>query len=279
MAIFSEEDQAPETERETPSVEPAEVVEEKPFLEHIEDLRWVVIKSLIAVVIGATVGCFQARWIVHILRRPLDQALAARAVDPNRFLVTLGVTDPLNSMLEIGIFSGVLLVMPFILYFIAEFVLPALTQRERRMIVPAFAIGGLLFISGVLFCYFMVLPQTIVFFLEFNEWFGWQASWTIQNYIDFCLQMLIAFGVSFELPLVVLILAKLGLVTQAFLREHRRHAIVLLLIFAACVTPTSDPYNLAMLFVPMYLLFELSTLAAGWVERREKEDALIERDY
>lgn len=250
-------------------------MEEKSFLEHIEDLRWTVIKSLIALTLGAIIGCFQARWIVHILRYPLDQVLIERGMNPSRFLNTLEVTAPLNAMLQIGIFSGLLLAMPILLYFIGEFLLPALTPKERRMILPTFAIGTILFIGGVAFCYFLVLPQAILFFLELNEWFGWQANWTIQSYIDFVLQMLIAFGISFELPLVVLILAKLGLVTQIFLREHRRHAIVLLLIFSACVTPTSDPYNLGMLFVPMYILFELSILAAGWVERRaDVEDAI-----
>lgn len=124
------------------------------------------------------------------------------------------------------------------------------------------------FLAGSSFCYFLVLPRALRFFQEFNQWLGLETSWTMASYTDFALQMLVGFGLSFELPLVMVILARLGILEQRVVAEHRRHAIVALLVLAACVTPTSDPFNLGLMFVPLYGLFELGLAGMGWVAKR-----------
>lgn len=242
---------------------------DKSFLEHLEDLRWVIIKSVLTLAVTTTLACIYAQQVAAFLRQPLDLALTARGISAERFLITLDVTEPLMIMLEIGIFAGCVLACPLIFYFIAQFSSPALPANQRKTLLGAFGTGGLLFLLGAAFCYFLVLPQAIAFFLDFSAWFGLRPTWTIRHYLEFVLQMLIAFGVSFELPLVILILARLGIVSAAWLRRYRRHAIVVLVIFAACVTPTSDPYNLAILFFPMYALYEISVLLAAWLGKKK----------
>lgn len=252
--------------------------EGKPFLEHIEDLRWMIIKSAIALGVCMIVTACFAKSIITLLMYPLNQELNSRGLDASRFLVSLGVTDPLNTLIDVALFSGLVLACPFICYFIGEFVVPALTPKEKKFLLPTFLIGGVLFLCGVLFSYFLVLPQTIAFFIEFNEWLGWQPTWTIQNYLDFTLQMLIGCGLAAELPLVILLLAQFGMVTKKMLTEYRRHALVIILIAAACITPSSDPYNLTLVFAPMYVLYELSIWGTAWIEYRRAQRAVFSED-
>jgi len=246
--------------------------QEKTFLEHLFDLRNVIIKSASALGVGVLiVSCF-TRDLLAVLRWPLIRVCVGRKLDPDKLLIALGVTDPLNIFMDIALFGGMILSAPFILYFIGSFLLPALTPRERKMILPTFVAGGFLFITGVVFCYFLVLPQTLAFFIDFNGWFHFQTQWTIQYYIDFVVQTLLAFGFAFELPLVILLLAKLGLVNQAFLRHYRRHAILILFIATCCISPATDLFNLSLLFVPMYFLYELSIFLAAGVEKKRSSE-------
>ena len=136
------------------------------------------------------------------------------------------------------------------------------------MLLPAFLVGACLFLLGVAFCYFLVLPRALAFFQEFNRWLGLETSWTMASYTDFVLQMLVGFGLSFELPLGMVLLARLGVLQRATVVAHRRHAVVVLLVLAACVTPTSDPFNLGLMFVPLYGLFELGLVGMGWAEKK-----------
>ncbi|MFZ5806444.1 MAG: twin-arginine translocase subunit TatC [Verrucomicrobiota bacterium] len=235
-------------------------MEDKTFLDHLEDLRWVILKSCVVLAVAMMLACLKAREIIVFLRAPLDRILIEKHIAPDSFLLILGVVDPFTLMLQIGLFVGVIVSLPFIFYFLAQFFAPALREKERKIVYPVFLFGGALFLLGVVFCYYLVLPQAIQFFLGLNDWFGWKPAWTIQNYLNFTLQMLIAFGVSFELPLVLLVLMRFGILSSQKLAHYRKHTIVILLIFAACVTPTSDPYNLALLFFPMYILFEASIL-------------------
>ncbi len=205
---------------------------------------------------------------MEVVKYPLIVVCREKGMKVEDFLFTLNVVDPLSLSIQTALFAGVLLALPFVFYFVGQFVLPALRVEERRLLLPAFTAGGLLFVGGAAFCYFLILPQALRFFIEWNEWFGWRAQWPVDAYIGFVLQMLAAFGLSFELPLVIAVLARLGIVTRAFLVLYRRHAIVLLVVFAACVTPTSDPFTLGMMFAPMYFLYEISVVVTGLIEKR-----------
>jgi sec-independent protein translocase protein TatC len=240
--------------------------ESKPFLDHLEDLRDMLLKSAAALGIGMAACFFATKPIMEILLHPLR----AIGEDPKNFLRVLGVIDPFSIQINISLFGGAILALPFILYYIGQFVLPALTDREKKFLLPAFTAGAVLFIGGVMFCYFVLMPKTLRFFLDYSAWMGVESQWTLSNYISFTVQMLLAFGISFELPLVLLILNVFGLVSSAFLSEKRRHAAVVIVIFAACITPTSDFFSLALLSVPMYLLYEACVWITLFREKKQR---------
>ncbi|NBT89939.1 MAG: twin-arginine translocase subunit TatC [Verrucomicrobia bacterium] len=241
---------------------------EKPFLDHLEDLRGLILKCAGAIGAGALLGISGIGTVMEILRRPLAQAQGEGIGAGPSTLLALQVTDPMTVTLQIGLGAGILLSLPVVLFFVGDYLLPALDPRERRMLLPAFLAGAFLFLLGVSFCYFLVLPRALAFFQSFNLWLGLETSWTMASYTDFVLQMLVGFGLSFELPLVMILLARLGVLSRSAVVEHRRHAVVVLLVLAACVTPTSDPFNLALMFVPLYGLFELGLAGMVWAERR-----------
>ena len=247
--------------------------QEKPFLDHIEDLRWVILKCAAAIGAGSVIGVMGIGQVMELIRWPLQQAQGGGAAPHPSTLLALQVTDPMTVTLQIGIGAGILLSLPVVLFFIGQYLLPALEPRERGMLLPAFLVGALLFIAGATFCYFFVLPQALRFFQDFNRWLGLETSWTMASYTDFVLQMLVGFGLSFELPLVMVILARLGILQKTVVAAHRRHAVVILLVVAACVTPTSDPFNLALMFVPLYGLFELGLAGMGWAEKKHRATA------
>lgn len=241
---------------------------EKPFLDHLEDLRGLILKCAGAIGAGAVFGVMGIGPVMEILRRPLVVAQGTNASASPSTLLALQVTDPMTVTLQIGLGAGILLSLPLVLYFLGQYLLPALEPREKKLLVPAFLTGACLFLAGVAFCYFLVLPRALSFFQEFNQWLGLQTSWTMASYTDFVLQMLVGFGLSFELPLVMVMLARLGILQRAVVVQHRRHAVVILLVVAACVTPTSDPFNLALMFVPLYGLFELGLGGMAWAEKK-----------
>lgn len=238
----------------------------KPFLEHLEDLRVTVIKMGVTLV-AATVLCFIFRRpVLEILYKPLIWA----GESPDKFLKVLGVVDPFMLALQIAFFAGFLFSLPLLLYFAGLFVLPALTADERKMMAPVFFGGTGLFVGGVAFCYYVLLPQALKFFLNFSVQMGFTAEWTVQNYIGFVVQMLAALGICFELPMVILILAKIGLVDAKMLSTHRKHAVVGIIVLAAIITPTQDVFTLALMSGPMWLLYEGCVVICWWMERKER---------
>ncbi len=238
----------------------------KPFLEHLEDLRITVIKMGVTLV-AATVLCFIFRRpVLEILYKPLIWA----GESPDKFLKVLGVVDPFMLALQIAFFAGFLFSLPLLLYFSGLFVLPALTDDERKMMAPVFFGGTGLFVGGVAFCYYVLLPQALKFFLNFSVQMGFTAEWTVQNYIGFVVQMLAALGICFELPMVILILAKIGLVDAKMLSTHRKHAVVGIIVLAAIITPTQDVFTLALMSGPMWLLYEGCVVICWWMERKER---------
>jgi sec-independent protein translocase protein TatC len=225
-----------------------------------------IIKMLAALVL-AMLLCFSfSRQLLAVITFPLERI----GQDPQEFLYTLQVTGGFNLSLKLALYAGVILACPFLLYFLAKFILPALRPRERRLLAPVMAGGVGLFLAGVALAYFVVIPAGLRFFLEYNKHLGIGSQWTIENYVSFVSHMLLAFGLCFELPMVVLVLAKLGIVSSRFLRDKRRFVIVLIFIVAAVVTPTTDPLNQAVLAVPMYVLYEACIWIAYFMERRRE---------
>lgn len=245
----------------------------KPFLEHLEDLRVTTIRMGATLLIATILSFVFRRQILNILYMPLIWA----GETPDKFLKVLGVVDPFMLALQIAFFAGFLFALPLLIYFMGLFVLPALTDDERKMIAPVFFGGTGLFAGGVAFCYYVLLPQALKFFLDFSVEMGFRAEWTVQNYIGFVVQMLAALGICFELPMVILILAKLGLVDAKMLSTHRRHALVAIIVLAAVITPTQDVFTLALMTGPMWLLYEGCVAICWWMERKERKREEQER--
>jgi sec-independent protein translocase protein TatC len=250
----------------SPDEERPEPMEAKPFLAHLEDLRWTIIRCLAALVAGVIICAFLVKPILDALYRPL----IAAGRDPKDFLRTLAPVDPFSIHMEIAVFGGLVLALPFLLYYIGQFLLPALTARERRLLGPIFAGGALLFAVGVSFCYFLVLSSTLKFFLGYNDYLGFGTMWTAKALIDFEVQMLVGFGLAFEMPLVILVLNVMGLVSAEQLASKRRHAIFIIFVAACCIIPSTDLFSLSVLSVPMYLLYELCILIARLVEKSKR---------
>jgi sec-independent protein translocase protein TatC len=234
----------------------------KPFLEHLEDLRWTIVKMAITLV-AAMIICFAFRsWLVRILQTPL-QELGTQVGT----LKALGITDSLVISFHLAFYAGIVISFPLLLFFVAEFVLPALTAVEKRFLLPAIFVSFALFLLGVLVCYFWLLPKTILFFFRDTESLGWAPTWTVQQYYSFVTRFTIGFGLAFELPVVVLALVRFHLLTYKFMARTRPYAVVLIFVAATIITPTPDILTLLAMGLPMCLLYESCIWIAWFMER------------
>ncbi len=245
--------------REVPDSETA-----KPFLEHLEDLRWTVVKMVITL-FAAMILCFAFReQLVQIMQRPLHD------IDPKiGALRALGITDSMTISFSLAFYAGIVLSFPLLLYFLAEFVLPALTAVEKRLMLPAIFVSFLLFLIGVACCYFWLLPKTILFFFNDTQSLGWLPAWTVQEYYSFVTRFTIGFGLAFELPVLVLALVRFGLITYELMAKTRPYAFVLIFVLAAIITPTPDMLTLLAMGGPMYVLYE-TCIWIAWFMRRKR---------
>lgn len=238
--------------------------EQKAFLDHIEDLRLVLIRMAIALGAAMLLSFVFRTELAAIIQRPLI------AVDPSRAanLQSLGVPDSMMISLEISLYAGLIISFPFLLFFLGQFVLPGLTAKERKMMLPGATAGFGLFLGGVLFAYFWVLPMTLEFFFQDAKSMNWQPMWTVREYYSFTTQFIIAFGLAFELPVAILLLVKLELLTVQQLRQGRSFALVIIFVLAAIITPTQDIFTLLLMGGPMYFLYEICILLAAITERK-----------
>ncbi len=240
----------------------------KPFLDHLEELRWTIIGCLAALILCMAVAAPLAPRILKLLRAPL----AATLCQSEQFLQSLEITGGFAVALQIAFWSGLILSAPFILLLIARFVFPGLKQRERRALSGALVLAVLLFVFGVILGYMLVLPVALRVMFCIHQWMGIQVWWTINSYISFAMQLLIVFGLAFELPMIILALGYIGVLSSTILQAKRRHAIVILLILAMVLTPGPDVLSQMVMAVPMLLLYELCILIIRWFERRQSRD-------
>jgi sec-independent protein translocase protein TatC len=169
----------------------------------------------------------------------------------------------------VSLLSGFILSLPFILYELLAYILPGLTQNERRWVLISIPLASVFFLIGVAFCYFVMLPAAIPFLTGF---LGVKTTPRLSSYIGFVTNMMFWIGISFELPLLVFILAKLKIVNAKMLLKQWRVAIVVIAIVAAVVTPTPDPVNMSLLMAPLFVLYMLSILFAYLARRGENKD-------
>ncbi len=239
-------------------------MKEAPLVEHLEELRARLIRSLLAWVVGAGVAYGFRVELLAILKRPLDIAAQARGIEVN--LIVLDITEPFITSLRVAAFGGLILALPFIVYQVWAFIAPGLYPHERRLAVPFLLGAGFSFTVGVVFAYYVLLPFAVPFLLAFlGDVITPQIS--IGRYIGQMLTYMAVMGILFELPVVSYLLTRLGILDWRFLAQNRRVAIVAIVALAAIITPTADAVNLALVSVPLVFLYEVSIWISRWAGR------------
>lgn len=249
---------------------------EKPmgFWDHLEELRGVIIKSVVVFIVFATVIGYYLHEFNGMLMWPLHQALKAHP----GVNVELGTTSPMegfNMIIQMCVMGGLACAAPFILYFVGRFVAPALTEKETKAVLPMMASAVVLFLTGAAFGFFLLLPATMNMAIIINTDFELAFRWTVGSYYSMLSWLVLGVGAAFEFPLLIVLLAWLGIVSVAFLKKYRRHAIVVIVILAAIITPTPDPWVCLMFATPLYLLYEVSIIVSSRIEKRRKKFSLF----
>lgn len=324
-------DEPSQTSLSTELVEEEEGGPVKPFLEHLEDLRWVIIKSLVALVVGMVLCLSAAPQILAVLERPLEKAgldvdamkqglgteqvgdagasatnatsstNAATATNATnatsatnavvgadsvvstnsvaypfdgssefRGIQPFDVTGGFVIILKIGFWTGLLIAFPFIFYFIADYLIPAMRRVERKYVGIACGGGTLLFIAGVALAYFFIAGISLSAFMGLNEWMGMETTvWRAESYISFIVKLMLGMGLAFELPVVVLTLVKLEVISAEFLAKGRKYMVLVNFALSAMVTP-QDPMSTVMMALPLQILFEICIVVARYWDRQEK---------
>ena len=241
----------------------------KPFLDHLEDLRKTVILGFIFLACRVGIAAPFAPGILAILTRPLEKA----GLQPLAILQSWQVLGAFNVALQTAFWSGLLLSLPFLFALLVRFVYPGLTQRERAMSTAALFMGTGLFAGGVALGYFIVLPVGLRLMSALHAWMGITPNWFVTSYVTFSLQVMLAFGIAFELPVVVMILGYTGIIRAHALRKYRRHSIVGILAGAMILTPGGDVFSQMAMAVPMIVLYEVCIIVTAVFERKRNHRA------
>jgi sec-independent protein translocase protein TatC len=332
-----------ETEEPRTGEPPVEVEEEeleggpvKTFLEHLEDLRWVLIKSLVAVGVAFVVCLIGGNYVVKVIKRPLEKSVIRypkhiqlvrvmfgtnvlwdRPIDTNQFavpplgtnqfvelrlqpvvngtnvilgltidaspavatraqklnldLINLGPAAAFVVVTKVALYGGLVLASPFVFYFVACFVFPALKMREKRYVYRGLAFGGGLFAAGITFCYFILMPLALTASVKFSEWLGFQANqWRAEEYIGFVCKFMLGMGLGFEMPVVILVLVKLGILNYRMLSRARRYMIVINFVLGAVLT-TPEVITQVLMAIPLQVLYEITVWITWYWERRDRK--------
>jgi sec-independent protein translocase protein TatC len=222
------------------------------LVEHLDELRSRLIVCIGVLGVALALCFWQNNLLIEIANGPLPSG--------HEKLITFGVTEPFTVTLTVAAYGALILAMPIIVYQIYAYVLPAFSNRERRVILPLMIMAPVLFLVGVAFSYFVVMPAAVKFLLNFNDTqFNIQVRAT--DYYSFFSMTMLAGGVIFEMPLAILAVTRLGIVTVAQLRKNRRYAYLVIAIVAAAL-PGVDPVSMLLEMVPLLVLYELSILLA-----------------
>lgn len=237
-----------------------------PIMRHLVEMRNRVFKSVIAIVIGTVLGFIFAPQIIEFLKAPAG----------NIDLVFIELLENLVNYFKVSLAAGIIIAMPFLVYQLLAFVSPALTFRERKsiyMILPAVTV---MFLAGIAFAYFIALPPALNFLLYGFGTEMAEPQIRIGNYITIVTRLMVAVGLVFETPVIIMFLARLGVVSPQWLAARRKLWIVLSFVLAAIITPTFDPINQSIIAVPLIILLELSILLAKLVYKKREEPSPAE---
>lgn len=237
------------------------------FLDHLGELRQRLLWSLLAVVIFFIPSYYFSNEIFEFLMKPLIENLPEGSS-----LIFTRPAEGFTTYLKVAFFAAVIMAVPFILYQGWKFVAPALYKEEKRIIIPFIVFGSLFFAAGAAFCYYVASPPAFKFLLNEYSSDYVKAFPTIREGLSFFMALIFGFGIVFEFPLIIFILARIGLVTSKWLREKRKYAIVLSAVIAAMLTPTTDAISMMLMFVPIIVFYELGIVVAWLFGKKKIED-------
>jgi sec-independent protein translocase protein TatC len=266
------------------------VTDEMTFIDHLEELRWHIIRAVIAVLVGAVAvfiysdfvvdrvlfaptrsDFISAKWLCSLGRSiGIGDVLCFKQVDA-KFLETT-MTGQFIASFTLAFIGGFILAFPYVFWEFWRFVRPALSQKELRQTRGVIFWVSLLFFMGVAFGYFILTPFMVNFYFNYKLSAQITIMPTFSDYLENLIYTTVGIGVLFQMPLLVMVLARIGIVTGKFLRKYRRHAFVLILIAAAIITPSTDPFSLTIVTIPLYILYEASITVASRINKKQQKE-------
>jgi sec-independent protein translocase protein TatC len=232
------------------------------FMEHLGELRTRIMWSLVAMAVGIAIALFITDPVMRFISRPL---LAMKTE-----LVFTSPTEAFWTWMKVAMVLGIFISMPGILFQVWKFVSPGLHAHEKKYAAPFIIIGSLLFLVGGAFAMLVIIPYASNFLVTFGQEKGWKPMLTVSSYTDFVIKFALAFGIVFELPVVITILSLIGVVTPQFLSKNRKYAILVNFIIAAILTPTPDMINQTLMAGPLCILYEVGIICARIATRKRK---------
>jgi sec-independent protein translocase protein TatC len=237
------------------------------FIGHLEELRKRIIVCLIALCITFAIAYAFKEKLFAVLMLPL-----LGAMEPGQKMIFTGLTEAFFCYLKTAFIGGLMMAVPVIMYEMWLFVAPGLYDKEKRLLLPFVFLSSFFFIGGALFGYFVVFPYAFEYLMGFGTE-SVKAMPSMREYLSLASLFLFAFGCTFELPLVLTLLAKARIVTASFLNRYRKYAVLLIFIASALITPTTDPFNLFLMAVPLMFLYEVGIIGARIFGKKEEKAA------
>jgi sec-independent protein translocase protein TatC len=244
------------------------------FFEHLAELRTRLIHACGAIAIGAFIGVYIAKRVLEFVARPMMRALENAHLDDH--LIYTHPAGYLNQIITLGLYIGVVLASPYVFYQVWLFVAPGLYKNERKAIAGFIVPATLLFLTGIAFAYYVILPYLFKFLVNFQSDGSFRPMISVNEYFDLVIDVLLGVGLVFELPVLVFLLSIFGIVTPQFLWKNFRYAILIIAIVAAIITPTPDATTMLVFMAPMILLYAVG-IGVSWVVVRRKRKSELAR--
>lgn len=255
-------------------------VEKQPFTEHLAELRKRILISAVITLVATLISFAFSEKIFKVIVFPLYSTLSFKAGYPFiemlprenvASLVFLGPAEAFWMHMKVAMIAGLIVSSPVIFYEVWKFISPGLLKKEKRLALPFVSVTTGLFMIGSLFCFAIVLPFAMKFLLTYKTQ-SLTPMLSVGKYVDFCLKFILAFGVIFELPVIIIFLTRMGVVTPKILSRNRKYAVLLAFVAAAILTPTPDAFNQLLMAVPIIFLYEGGIIASRIFVRRKHED-------
>ncbi|MBQ8466161.1 MAG: twin-arginine translocase subunit TatC [Prevotella sp.] len=241
--------------------------EQATFWDHLDELRWAIIRSLgVVVVFAVAMFCLKDQLFAVVLAPRSSDFVTYRLMGAEAFsipLMNIGLTEQFMTHMRVAVYAGLLFALPYVLYELFRFISPGLYRHERRAATWIVCSSYLMFALGTAVNYFIIFPFTVRFLGTYQVSADVANMLTLQSYIDTLITMSFVIGLIFELPVVCTILGRMGFVNGSLMRRYRRHAVVAILVVAAIITPTTDVFTLMIVSLPIWLLYEVSILLVG----------------